>query len=985
VPRFRFLGVAALLSVTLVTSAWAQFGQNKVQYRSFDWRILETEHFLIHYYTQESAAAHEAARMAERGYEYLSEFFLHEFEKKIPVILYSTHQDFEQTNVIGGFIGESTGGVTESLKGRVTLPLTGSYAELNHVLVHELVHAFQFDMMKRNLVNQLSTRPMPLWMMEGMAEWVSNGIDPVTAMWVMDAHRIDKIPTVQQMSTVRDIRVYRMGQALYEVIGKNFGPDRVRRILKRPEARRRPPSVDGRPGTEADPDSVDTTPPRSPDPSVAMSPMAGGVPSQFGHGTVEAQSLEQLWQAYADSVATALSEGLVSPDSVAEGVRVGKGYARSFNLAPSASADGNRVLFYSSRGFHNELFVAERKEDGWKIRNLVTGQQTPELESLPLVSASADWSSDGRNVVFVATQHGRDVVQIYNFEKQRIIHTLKTDLLSVANPSLSPDGRWVVFSALQGGEEDLFVVELDTDKLVRLTQDPFSERTPRFSPDGKQLVFATDRGPDTDVRHLVFGHWNLARMQLRFVGDDIVSGSVVQVVDTQSDEFSPVWGPDGKTVAFVSDRTGTYQVYTIELESGEVRQRTRFYSGVVGIVPTGPAISWSRSNHVFYSVFKNGGWHLYRTEGFPEDMPDPRNAETYELARSSPDEVHEEAELRIESEDQDYKSRLTPEYAVVGALYVGNAGAAGSGQLLLGDMLGNRYLLLAGNLRSDFDQSEILLQYASIGGRWQWGVAAYQFRDDFLVFTAPDQGRVETNILRGIGGQLYYPFNRFRRLEFLMDFTSEDQNAFHFDPQTGQFVPDSTNLSQRFYYMIPGLAFVHDNTSYSGFTPIAGGRWRAEYKQAFGDLKYNLGILDWRRYFNIKRRGALATRVVAAGSGGNNPELLRIGGPDTYRGTDFAHIHGSRVLFANTEVRFPIFPSTELLRGIVFFDVATAWTQDQPLTSELVRTAVGFGVRGFVGLPLRFDVAKPLKVTQLDAAAPEPTDWQTFFSIGFDF
>lgn len=982
-PRCRFLCFTSLLSVAVVTSAWAQFGQNKVQYRSFDWRVLETEHFLIHYYTQESAAAHEAARMAERGYEYLSEFFLHTVKKKIPVILYSTHQDFEQTNVIGGFIGESTGGVTESLKGRVTLPLTGSYAELNHVLVHELVHAFQFDMMKQNLVNQLSTRPMPLWMMEGMAEWVSNGIDPVTAMWVMDAHRIDKIPTVQQMSTVQDIRVYRMGQALYEVIGKNFGPERVRRILKRPDTRRRPPSTDGGSGG-VEPDSVET-PPRPPDPSVAMSPMAAGVPPQFGQGTVEAQSLEQLWQAYADSVATALNEGLVSPDSVAEAVRVGKGYARSFNLAPSASPDGNRVLFYSSRGFHNELFVAERKNDEWKVRNLVTGQQTPELESLPLVSASADWSSDGRNIVFVATQQGRDVVQIYNFEKRRIIHTLKTDLLSVANPSLSPDGRWVVFSALQGGEEDLFVVEIDTDKLVRLTQDPFSERTPHFSPDGRQLIFATDRGSGTDVRHLVFGHWNLARMQLRFVDSAIVSGSVVEVFDTPSDDFSPVWGPDGATVAFVSDRTGTYQVYTLDIADGEVRQRTRFFSGVVGIVPTGPAISWSRSNHVFYSVFKNGGWHLYRTHGFPEDMPDPQNAPTYALARSYPDEVHEEAELRIDSEDQDYKSRLTPEYAVVGALYVGNAGAAGSGQLLLGDMLGNRYMLLAGNLRSDFDQSEILLQYADIGGRWQWGVAAYQFRDDFLVFTAPDAGRFETSVLRGIGGQIYYPFNRFRRLEFLLDLTSEDWNAFRFDPQTGPFLePDSTAGSERFYFVVPGLALVHDNTSYSGFTPIAGGRWRAEYKQAFGQREYTFGMLDWRRYLNINRRGALALRMVAAGMGGTNPEILRIGGPDSYRGTDFARIVGTRVLFTTAEVRFPIFPSTELLRGVVFFDAATAWSRNIPLTGELARTAVGFGVRGFVGLPLRFDAAKPLKVTQLDSGL-EPSDWQTFFSIGFDF
>ena len=91
----RTLLLAALLGGFLACPAMAQFGQNKVQYRSFDWRVLETEHFNIHYYTQEAAAAQEAARMAERGYDYLSDFFQHQFEEKIPVILYSTHQDFE--------------------------------------------------------------------------------------------------------------------------------------------------------------------------------------------------------------------------------------------------------------------------------------------------------------------------------------------------------------------------------------------------------------------------------------------------------------------------------------------------------------------------------------------------------------------------------------------------------------------------------------------------------------------------------------------------------------------------------------------------------------------------------------------------------------------------------------------------------------------------------------------------------------------------
>ena len=199
----RVIPSAAAALALVLLAAWAgparaQFGQNKVQYRQFRWHILETDHFQIHYYEQERSAALEAARMAERSYEYLSDFFQHEVEDRIPLILYSSHHDFQQSNVIAGFISEGTGGVTESLKGRVTLPLTGSYAELNHVLTHELVHAFQFDIAKREMRGMLGMTSLPLWMMEGMAEYVSNGMDPVTSMWIVDAVHRHKLPTVAE-------------------------------------------------------------------------------------------------------------------------------------------------------------------------------------------------------------------------------------------------------------------------------------------------------------------------------------------------------------------------------------------------------------------------------------------------------------------------------------------------------------------------------------------------------------------------------------------------------------------------------------------------------------------------------------------------------------------------------------------------------------------------------------------------------------------
>ena len=127
-------------------SAHAQyFGRNKVQYDQFEFKTFETEHFEIYFYDETEEAIRDVAAMAERWYQRHSRTFLREFHEKKPLIFYANDADFHQTNAISGSLGEGTGGVTESLKERVVMPLTGIYAETDHVLGHELVHSFQYD------------------------------------------------------------------------------------------------------------------------------------------------------------------------------------------------------------------------------------------------------------------------------------------------------------------------------------------------------------------------------------------------------------------------------------------------------------------------------------------------------------------------------------------------------------------------------------------------------------------------------------------------------------------------------------------------------------------------------------------------------------------------------------------------------------------------------------------------------------------------
>jgi len=202
------------LASALPAGAQGYFGRNKVQYESFDWKIIKSEHFDNFFYPPESTIVNDAARQAERWYARHNDTFRHAFDRK-SLVFYADHPDFEQTNVISETLEEGTGGVTESNRTRVIMPFTGIYADNDHVLGHELVHVFQYNIAEGTPGGGLMRLDaLPLWLIEGMAEYFSLGRDdPLTAMWMRDAVLRDKFPTIKQVTNDPRFFPYRYGQA----------------------------------------------------------------------------------------------------------------------------------------------------------------------------------------------------------------------------------------------------------------------------------------------------------------------------------------------------------------------------------------------------------------------------------------------------------------------------------------------------------------------------------------------------------------------------------------------------------------------------------------------------------------------------------------------------------------------------------------------------------------------------------------------------
>ncbi|MBI4542316.1 MAG: PD40 domain-containing protein [Gemmatimonadetes bacterium] len=945
--RSSVLLVAAALAVPAAARA-QYFGQNKVQYRNFDFQVIQTAHFDVYYYGGERAAALDAARMAERGYARLSRLLQHEWRERKPLILYASQSDFQQTNAISGELGEGTGGVTEFFKHRMVLPFTGSYADFEHVLQHEMVHAFQYDVFSRGRpgagLAALSQVNPPLWFMEGMAEYLSIGpTDPHTAMSLRDAAVEGRLPTIEELTYDPRIFPYRYGHSIWAYIGQKWGDEVVGAILS--------------------------------------ATLSGGVERSFQR--VLGISLEQLSDEWRDAVQTMYLPQLADNQRARRfgrpvlTRRLSKG---TLHVAPQISPDGRDIAYLSERDFFFvDLYLADA-QTGRVRRRLVRSALNPNFESLRFINSTGSWSPDGGRFAFAAKSGDRDVLAILDVRRRRVLAQHRVDLNAITNPSWSPDGQRLVFTGSDGGWSDLFVMDADGQHLRRLTNDRYADLMPAWSPDGRTIAFVTDRGPETDFNLLRFGN---LRVALYFLDGDSVAALPAMDVGKNT---NPVWAPDGQSFAFLSDRSGIDNLFLYDLGEREAYQLTRAFTGISGITDLSPAISWAReADRLVFTYYENGEYNVYAidnprslrrepyqapatpwlalanasalplrgglatatalpappaTDAPLSRLPAPAAEPPGTPAEPSPTSIYRSggrlrpSDVRPDRGDsagppplsvaalldssslalpdtaeftlRRYGVRFTPDF--VSRPSIGyqrdnfGRGLFGGTAIQLSDILGNQVLVFSGAVNGRLSEAQVLALYANLSRRWNYLVGAAQepiffygssSYEEFPGGSALTQ-RLRRLVVRQAFGQTFYPLNRFRRVEFGARVVSVSQATLNlitvFD-DLGRAVAqlDSVSTEGGITYAQPSVALVQDNSLFGYTSPFFGRRYRFEVAPAFGDWRYTQLLGDYRRYDLIKFPFSFATRVLAVGRLGRDGDQfpVYIGSPDLVRGYTF--------------------------------------------------------------------------------------------------
>lgn len=941
--KIVFGGILFLTFIlTSANAQWFYFGRNKVQYTNFRWHILKTDHFDIYYYPEMEELAERGAYFAEESYRYLENKFNFTINRRIPLIFYSSHLHFQQTNVTPAFIPEGVGGFFEFLKGRVVIPSNGDMNLFRKVIFHEMVHVFMHS--KVYFVNKEHSRfegtYPPLWFTEGLAEYWSSRWDAQAEMVLKDAVLNNYIVPISQMYRIYgSFIMYKEGQAILEYISRKYGEEKILLLMEN---------------------------------IWKYSKFSQVFRDVIGK---DYREFDQEWIYYLKKRYYPLLKTNDLSKMVTSTI-VKKGY----NFKPAFYRDEqgqDKVVFVANRTGYSNIYMADvkplRLKEKEKVRVLVKGERTSDFESFHLFSSKIDVDRNG-NLSFSSKSGENDALYIYNIPEGRIIKKFQwDDLVGISSPAFSPDGRSVVFSGLDfSGRKDLFLLKLPEEKLIRLTNDFYDDRAPSFSPDGSKIVFSSDRtqyGNDWCYNLFVY---------------DLNSDLIYYLTVGKHQDNTPVWSPDGRYVAFTSDRDSSLNIWIADIGGvGEWKAETYRQVRLIQVSRFANAAfdpEWAGSNRLLFAVYESNRFQIRMMDGLSEKLQDTTTVvknnrllgqRHWQFRRLPGSKVL--AKLR-------YRKKYDLDIAQTQVSQDPFWGTTGGAILAFTDVLGNDqyYILLYNNSqsRSDFIRSfNFALTKISLEKRTNYGYGLFRFAGRYYNFK---DGFFYEDRFGGFF-TISYPFSQFNRMEFNSNLSYSDK--------------DVIGLYRRFAILTSNwVSFVSDNSIWWYTGPIDGHRYNITigntYDLRWSNVNYYTFLVDLRQYFRLSTHFTYAVRLLTLYNEGKETRWFYLGGSWDMRGYRRWSIRGEKIAFISNELRFPFidylgikFPFGGLgfraIRGALFLDAGNAWNNEwNPLIGSL-----GFGFRMNIGgiLVLRLDIGRKTDFKTISKS------WFTQFFFGWDF
>lgn len=937
----KFLKLNILFIFLTSSIIFGQFGQNKVQYKDYNWVYIQTKHFDIYFTEEGKVNAEFAAAAAEDALDNIQQRLDYQINNRISIIIYNSHNDFQETNTTDSYLGQGTGGFTEPFKNRVVIPFEGSYKKFRHVVHHELVHAVMRDMLYggtiQNIVAKGINLQLPHWYHEGMAEYLSSDWETNSDMFIRNAIINDFLPDIKNLSGYFG---YRGGQAVMKFIADKYGKEKIGELLQRIND---------------------------------MNSFEGGLRATIG------LNLEELNEQWKKEMKIQYWPDIASreePDDFSRRLTDNKKGIGFYNTSPAISPNGDKMAFISDRDIYLDVYVRSIKDKD-DIERVASSGTTFDFEELNVLYPTLTWAPDNTHIALSLKQGGDDVITVIDVENNEY-KNLPFKMPGIESVSWSPDGKKIAFNGHDATQSDIYVYDFDKEQVYKVTDDIFTDDEPTWGPKSDIIFFSSDRGAILDSSMIGddFNIYYHDYKQLDLYQVNLNTKQITRLTDWEfSDERDAVVSPEGDQILFTSDKNGITNIYKkpIVFKEGTDKSRIEDLKAVPITNSLNPLEQLSLSKDgmklIYTSLFKRG-YNIFliddpfdleidldslkltpfmahviaKSEGLipdisffadsPLQLTEKDTANTKVASKKAKKKEEEKkrksfiftGDLVTETEKDTtksdysnyifgaeensnkakadsektgqklfadkldkngnylvnrYKINFTPDLIYANAGWSTMYGLIGTTVMSFSDVLGNHRLVGLTGFQIDLKNSDYGLSYYYLAKKINYSVEAFHTARFVYLY-------------RGLYTYLY----RFRNYGGLVSASIPLNRFYRFETSFAAINVTSENLDnmfepmERIFYFLPSVSFVHDNTMWGYYSPIQGTRYKATVfgNLGFSDSRKSFYSVTWdfRKYIRFLFDNSLVLRFSGGYSGGNNPQRFMLGGTSNWINRSFA-------------------------------------------------------------------------------------------------